>query len=86
MPSEATFSTITCGIDGSAAALEAARQATALAGGDASVELVAIVGRHGRARPLPLAGSRTVTNVLRRVEVPVLCAVAPPHGRAFPGR
>jgi nucleotide-binding universal stress UspA family protein len=41
-----TFTNIVCGIDGSPAALEAARQAAALAGADASVELVAVVNDH----------------------------------------
>jgi nucleotide-binding universal stress UspA family protein len=43
MPSDITFTNIVCGIDGSPAALEGARHAAALAGADASVELVAVV-------------------------------------------
>ncbi|HEX6711948.1 MAG TPA: universal stress protein [Thermoleophilaceae bacterium] len=40
---EPPFTTIVCGIDGSRAALEGARQAAALAAAEASVELVAII-------------------------------------------
>ena len=43
MRSEIPFTNVVCGIDGSPAAREAARQAAALAGVEASVELVAVV-------------------------------------------
>jgi nucleotide-binding universal stress UspA family protein len=43
MRSEPAFTSIVCGIDGSPAALEGARQAAALAAADASLTLVAIV-------------------------------------------
>lgn len=148
MRSEAPFTNIVCGIDGSGAALEAARQAAALAGAEASVLLVAIVadpldvderagideesadvalseasdevaaigtyvvtrkvesegrfvwekllevaagadllvlGRHPRPR-LARIFDETTRNILRRAQLPVLSAVAPPRGRSFPGR
>lgn len=43
MRSDISLTSIVCGIDGSPAALEGARQAAALAGADASVELIAVV-------------------------------------------
>jgi nucleotide-binding universal stress UspA family protein len=51
MRSDGTFSTIVCAVDGSPDGLEAVRQAAALAGADASLELVAVVAEEFETDP-----------------------------------
>jgi nucleotide-binding universal stress UspA family protein len=64
MRSEIAFTNIVCGIDGSPAALEGARQAAALAGAEGSVELVAIVNDAPDVDALTGIGERTADAAL----------------------